>query len=102
MNQQLTAMCQMFLFPASVLMTAIGVARTEGLKIGVSLIGLVLSSTWIYRVLDWPDLSTPDLRTALTLASIFELISIIALVVHILEWFRLRQWPAMGGRTTRD
>jgi hypothetical protein len=99
MNQQLTAMCQMFLFPASVLMTAIGVAQTAGLKVGISLIGVVLSATWIYRVYAWPDLSAPDWRTAMILASVFGLVSAVSLVIHLLEWHRRRGMPPVGGRT---
>jgi hypothetical protein len=87
-NQQLTAMCQTFLFPAAVLVTAIGVAHTEGIKIAISFIGIVLSGTWIYRVCEWPDLSTSDWRTAMILAGLFGVMSVISFVVHIIEWRR--------------
>jgi hypothetical protein len=99
MDQQLTAMCQMFLFPASVLMTGIGVARTEGLKIGISVIGIVLAGTWIYRVYVWPDLKPPDWWTAMILAAIFGLVSLISLVVHVKGWHRERQPLPIGERS---
>ncbi len=38
MDRELNAACQRFLIPASVLLTALGIASTKGLKAGISLI----------------------------------------------------------------
>jgi len=37
---------QIFLTPSSILFTALGVARTEGLKLGISLLGILTSGLW--------------------------------------------------------
>jgi hypothetical protein len=41
MNVALIYACQMFLIPSTILFAALGAARTEGLKILVSIMGLV-------------------------------------------------------------
>jgi hypothetical protein len=88
MNPQLTAMCQMFLFPASVLVTGIGIARTGWLKVGISLIGTIQGAVWIYRVNVWPDLSQPDWITAMVLASVFFLGAVGSLIIQFVDWQR--------------
>ena len=86
MKPELITMCQMFLVPASVLVTALGIARTEGLKVGVSIIGIVISLIWITRILLWPGLTDVDMFTALALAGTVFFASIVSLVVHVKEW----------------
>jgi hypothetical protein len=87
MNPQLIAVCQMFLIPLSVLFTALGTARTEGLKTGVSIIGLVISGAWFWRICVWHELSTSDLVTALLFAGIFLAASATSFVVHGMAWW---------------
>jgi hypothetical protein len=99
MNPELTAMCQMFLFPASVLVAGIGIARTEWLKVGISLIGMVQGGVWIYRINVWPDLSQPDWITAMVLASIFFLGAASSLIFHFIDLKRSRQASPIGRGT---
>jgi hypothetical protein len=103
MNSQLTAMCQMFLFPASVLVTGHGIARNEGLKATISFIGIVLSGAWIYRVSVWPDLSTPDRYTAMILAGVFFIVAACSFLIHVIGWLRPRETSpsALDMRTSR-
>ena len=89
MNQLLVQTCQMFLVPGSVLFTALGVAKTEGLKSGVSLIGTVISLAWFIRVYTWPPgllLPPEDKYTALALAGIFLAASAVSLWIHGNNW----------------
>ena len=98
MNLELTAMCQMFLFPASVLVAGIGIARTEWLKVGISLIGIVQGGVWIYRKNVWPDLSQPDWITAMVLASVFFLGAVCSLILHFIDLNRSREASPTGRR----
>ena len=97
MNPQLIAMCHMFLTPASVLVAGIGIARTQWLKVGISMIGIVQGGVWIYRVHVWPDLSQPDWITAIVLASIFFLGAVYSLIVHFIDWRRSLKAPPVPG-----
>ena len=88
MNEQLVKMCQMFLVPGSVLFTALGVAPTEELKSGVSIIGTVISAAWFIRVLRWkkPSLTLEDRLTAVALARIFLAAAAVSLYIHGNNW----------------
>jgi len=74
-----------------------GIARTEWLKVGISLIGVIQSAVWIYRVNVWPDLSQPDWITAIVLASIFFLGAVYSLIVHFIDWRRSLKAPPVPG-----
>lgn len=93
MNQQLVAVCQMFLVPVSVLFTALGVARTEALKSGISAIGLVISLVWVFRIWIWEGISFNDWITALLLALVFLIASVVSIWVHCFAWQQERQAP---------
>jgi hypothetical protein len=82
MEKDLIEACKMFLVPASVLFAALGIARTEGLKTGISFIGLVVSGAWLYRVIVWETLSSPDRYTALAFAGVFVVTALVSVVVH--------------------
>jgi hypothetical protein len=92
MDKDLIAACQMFLLPAALLFTALTVASTEGLKAGVSTIGLVVSAAWFCRVWGWNTLPPADWYAALALAGIFALASAVSLYVHGLKF--LKESPA--------
>jgi hypothetical protein len=48
MNQlDVVKVTEVFLVPGSILVGALGVARTEGLKSGISAIGLLLTALWL-------------------------------------------------------
>lgn len=85
MPKELISTYQMFLVPASILFTALGVARTEGLKSGISAIGVALSLVWGATILCWnePPLTVAQWYIALCMPAIFLVISIISLVVHL-------------------
>lgn len=46
MNPDLTKLAEIFLVPSSILVGALGVASTEPLKAGISILGLVVSILW--------------------------------------------------------
>jgi hypothetical protein len=46
MNADLTKLVEIFLVPSSILVGALGVASTEPLKTGISMLGLVVSILW--------------------------------------------------------
>jgi hypothetical protein len=84
MDKQLIAAYQMFLVPASILFTALGVARTEGLKTGISAIGIMMSGVWGSAIWNWnPPLPPVQSRIALSMPIIFGIIAIIAFIVHL-------------------
>lgn len=92
MDKDLIAASQMFLIPAAILFTALGVAQTEGLKTGISAIGLVISATWCWRVWVWRNLSSADRKAALAFSGIFVLASAIAFCAHGLQYGRDLSW----------
>jgi hypothetical protein len=92
MDQTLINACQMFLVPASILFTALGVAPTEGLKTGVSSIAFVISGAWFLRICEWNTLSREDSLAALAFSGIFALASIVSLGVHGKAFAKQRGW----------
>lgn len=90
---ELIAACQMFLVPASILFGALGVAPTEQLKTLVSLMGLLTSGVWFYRIYEWPKLEFIDQFTALVLAGIFLCAWLLSLGVHAKLWRTERRLP---------
>jgi len=87
MDKDLISACQMFLVPASILFAALGVASTEQLKTLVSVMGLATSGVWAVRIWLWGGLSPADSRTALTLALVFVVAWIVALIAHARLWY---------------
>ena len=86
MDQQLIMACQMFLVPATILFAALGVASTKSLKTVISLMGVVTSGVWYYRILEWTGLKPVDSRTAHILAGLFLLAWLGSLIVHAYRW----------------
>src|SRR6266481_5117993 len=64
MDEKLVAACQMFLVPATILFAALAVATTEALKTLLCIIGVVVSTAWLYRLYRWTGLSDADRNTA--------------------------------------
>jgi len=85
---ELIAACQMFLVPASILFGALAMAGTQPLRTLISLLGVVSSGVWFYRVWFWPGLAQIDRNTALALAGVFAVGWFAALASHALIWFR--------------
>src|SRR5882724_9807550 len=71
MDEKLVAACQMFLVPATILFAALAVATREALKTLLCIIGVVVSTAWLYRLYRWTGLSDADRNTAFALAYIF-------------------------------
>ena len=57
MDEKLVAACQMFLVPATILFAALAVATREALKTLLCIIGVVVSTAWLYRLYRWTGLS---------------------------------------------
>ena len=96
MNQQLSAACQMFIIPASILFVALTVAANEELKALLSVLGLGISILWVVRVWTWKDLSIGDRYTALLLALIFFVAALVSVFVHGRAWRLERRSPSTG------
>jgi len=86
MDEKLVAACQMFLVPAAILFAALAVATREALKTLLCIIGVVVSTAWLYRLYRWTGLSDADRNTTFALAYIFFAAAIIAAVVHFRLW----------------
>ena len=86
MDEKLVAACQMFLVPATILFAALAVATREALKTLLCIVGVVVSTAWLYRLYRWTGLSDADRNTAFALAYIFFAAAIIAAVVHFRLW----------------
>jgi hypothetical protein len=85
---ELIAACQMFLVPGSILFGALALANTQPLKTLISVMGLVTSGVWFYRVWFWSGLTQMDRNTALTLAGVFAVAWLVAMVGNAALWFR--------------
>src|SRR5258707_15544393 len=57
MDEKLVAACQMFLVPATILFAALAVATREALKTLLCIIGVVVSTAWLYRLYRWTGLT---------------------------------------------
>ena len=94
MNPELSAACQMFIVPASILFVALAVATTEELKALLAASVLGISILFFVRVWIWRGLlMIADKYTALGLALIFLLAALISVFVHGREWGRRREAP---------
>jgi hypothetical protein len=88
---ELIAACQMFLVPASILFGALALAGTLPLRILISLMGVVTSGVWFYRVWFWAGLAQIDRNTVLILAGVFTVAWFSLLVSHAVTWYRERR-----------
>jgi hypothetical protein len=93
MNPELIAACQMFLIPTSILLVALAVTTKEELKSVLSVLGLGISILWVTRVGTWKNLSIGDRYTALGLALIFFVATLVSVFVHIRAWRRENEGP---------
>jgi len=88
MEEKLSAACQMFLVPTTILFAALAAGITEQLKTLLCSIGLATCVLWLYRMLGWEHLPHLDKLTVVALASVFVLAWAIALPVHAYNWWR--------------
>ena len=87
MDGDLSAACQMFLIPTTILFAALSAGLTHQLKTLLSAIGVATSVVWVLRMYAWTDLPTSDRWTALALAWIFLIAWLVALPVHAFWWW---------------
>ena len=88
---ELIAACQMFLVPVSILFGALALSGTQPLRIVISLMGVVTSGVWFYRVWFWAGLAQIDRNTVLILAGVFTLAWLAMLASNALTWYRERR-----------
>jgi phosphoglycerol transferase MdoB-like AlkP superfamily enzyme len=94
MSPELSAACQIFIVPASILFVALAVAPTEELKALLAALVLGISILFFVRVWIWRGLLLiADQYTALGLALIFLFAALISVFVHGREWGRRREAP---------
>jgi hypothetical protein len=75
---ELIATCEMFLVPASILFGALALAPSSSLKTLISLLGLITSGVWFYRLWFWTGIAIIDRNTVLALAGVFAVAWLIA------------------------
>ena len=93
---ELIAACQMFLVPASILFGALALASTGQLKTLISLMGLVTSGVFFYRIWFWTGIAPIDRNTTLILAGVFTVSWLAMAVTHGLAWMRTQR-PRSGS-----
>ncbi len=89
MNRELTAVCQMFLIPTSLLFTALAAAETEQLKTLVSIMGFLISLVWAYRMWNWVGVPRADKNTGLWLALVFVAAAGLSTLIHGRLWLHV-------------
>lgn len=87
MDGNLSAACQMFLIPTTILFAALSAGVTHQLKTLLSIIGVATSFVWLLRIYAWKNLVVSDRRAALALAWIFLIAWLVALPVHAYWWW---------------
>jgi hypothetical protein len=88
MEPTLISTCQMFLIPVTICFAALGVAKTEQLKTGISLLATATTAAWLGRVLLWskPPLSDVDYWTVVFLSCLFLAVWSASFVTHAWFW----------------
>ena len=82
MKPELIAACQMFLAPTTILLTALGLAKTQGLKVGISVVGLAIAIVWLCVAVSWPALSNLEQNAAFALAAISGIVWLLSAIIH--------------------
>jgi hypothetical protein len=83
---------EIFLVPASILVGALGVAQTEGLKTGISALALILSLLWGVCILDAYRLADSTLRSCILIwmPALFLICWSVSFVFHGRRYWRQR------------
>jgi uncharacterized membrane protein YGL010W len=90
---ELIAVCQMFLVPVSILFGALALAAGPSLKTLISLLGLITSGVWFYRLWFWPGIAIIDRNTVLALAGVFAVAWLMVFAGHAVALARRRPGP---------
>jgi len=80
---------EIFLVPGSILVGALGVARTEGLKTGVSALGFLITLIWAFCNWDaYPPVSLRSSRISVLawLPLLFLVAWVISGIIHFRKW----------------
>ena len=83
MDRDLSAACQMFLIPSTIMFAALANAGTEGLKVFIALMGFVTALIWLTRLRSWEDIKAADSKTANALARLFAVAWLVVLIAHL-------------------
>jgi hypothetical protein len=92
MNKDLIEACKMFLVPVTILFAALGIASTEGLKAGISLVGLATSGAWLLQIKLWDgELKNGEQITIGMMAFTFCVVWFASVTAHTLAWLGVVQ-----------
>lgn len=89
MDPTIIQVTEIFLIPGSILVGALGVAKTEGLKTGISALGLLTAAFWIICNVDaYRPLAGASLRLTMLawLPVLFLFCWLIAGAIHLRKW----------------
>jgi hypothetical protein len=84
MDKDVSAACQMFLIPSTIMFAALANAGTEGLKVGIGLVGVSTAVIWLKRLRKWipPDIKAADRSAAMALSILFVVAWAVVTIVH--------------------
>jgi hypothetical protein len=84
MDKDVSAACQMFLIPSTIMFAALANAGTEGLKAGIGLVGLITALIWLARLGRWTtDIKAADRSAAMALSLLFVVAWAVVTAVHL-------------------
>jgi hypothetical protein len=84
MDKDVSAACQMFLIPSTIMFAALANAGTEGLKVGIGLVGLATALIWLSRLGRWTtDIKAADRSAAMALSRLFAFAWGVVTIVHL-------------------
>lgn len=83
MDKDVSAACQMFLIPSTIMFAALANASTEGLKVLVALMGFVTALIWLTRLRSWDGIKPADSKTANALARLFAVAWLGVFIAHL-------------------
>lgn len=94
MNRDVSAACQMFLIPSTILFGALGAAQTEPLKFLISLTALLSAVIWLYVISNWPKITLVERRASYALALVCLVAWAASSYVHGGNAFK--EWQKLG------
>jgi hypothetical protein len=83
MDKDVSAACQMFLIPSTIMFTALANAGTEGLKVCIGLVGFITALIWLVRLRNWTkNIDEADKKAAMHLSLLFVFAWAVITIVH--------------------
>ncbi len=83
MDKDVSAACQMFLIPSTIMFAALANASTEGLKVLIALMGFITALIWLTRLRSWEGIKAADSKTANALARLFAVAWLVVVIAHL-------------------